>query len=233
MSVLGASIHADSKQPSTRTAWLRMATSSTAINVAPGLDILWEDLKDDLEASGVQQIAVLVTDRWIEPAVKKWGFEHTSAVISLRRTGGPIPPSLLSESLRVYEIALTDLNKVAGVDAAAFKPLWQYSQETLELAFLQAATITALAKGECMLGYQLSTQHAGSGHLARLAVVPEAQGQGLGSILIGEMLRFFESRGIHTITVNTQADNTPSRRLYRRWGFEPINHSAPVWTMML
>jgi GNAT superfamily N-acetyltransferase len=232
-SVLGVSIHADPKQPSTRTAWLRMAASDTAINAVPGLDVLWEDLKNDLEASGVQQIAVLATDRWIEPVVKRWGFKHTSAVISFRRPGGPIPPPPPSGSLQVYEIALTDLDIIAGIDAAAFKPLWQYNQETLELAFMQAATATALAEGERVLGYQLSTQHAGSGHLARLAVVPEAQGQGLGGILIREMLRFFESRGIHAITVNTQADNAPSQCLYRRWGFEPINHSAPVWTLML
>ena len=47
------------------------------------------------------------------------------------------------------------------------------------------------------------------------------------------MLRFFQQRGISLITVNTQADNLRSQRLYHRLGFEVLGPSAPVWTLDL
>jgi ribosomal protein S18 acetylase RimI-like enzyme len=84
-----------------------------------------------------------------------------------------------------------------------------------------------------VLGYQLSTSHSRDGHLARLAVLPDFQGRGLGGMLIGEMVRFFEGRGVTTLTVITQEDNLASQHLYRRLGFDYTGHRVPVWSINL
>ena len=87
-----------------------------------------------------------------------------------------------------------------------------------------------LEDGQQILGYQLSTWHIDTGHLARLAIRPERQGQGLGALLVGQMIRFFIERNIHHITVNTQENNTTSQRLYLRLGFKPVGHSVAYWS---
>jgi GNAT superfamily N-acetyltransferase len=230
-SLLGATIHAAQGDSPSVVAWLRMALPAP-FSARPALDALWEALYHDLRSAAVERVALLALVPWIEPAAGRWGFERTNAVISMRRTGGtiPLPPSA---PLHIRDASNADLDVIALIDAQAFAPLWRYSRETLAVAFSHAVTVTVLEDDERTLGYQLSTRYAGNGHLARLAVVPEAQGRGLGGLLIGEMVRFFEARGVSTITVNTQADNAYSRHLYARLGFKLVDHGVAVWTLDL
>jgi ribosomal protein S18 acetylase RimI-like enzyme len=67
------------------------------------------------------------------------------------------------------------------------------------------------------------------GHLARLAVLPAYQGRGVGYALVNDLLRQFVFRGIFRVTVNTQADNHASLRLYENMGFQRTGESYPVY----
>jgi ribosomal-protein-alanine N-acetyltransferase len=231
-SVLGATIH-DSPDGQDA-AWLRFALPGSAFRPGPTLDPLWEALRADLSASGVGIVALLVINRWVEEIATRWGFEETNAVITLVRRRGPIPlPPVPPVTLRELGKDTSELDTVARIDAEAFDSIWRYDRDTLAAAQEHAATFTCLERNGEMLGYQLSTAHGESGHLARLAVLPEAQGQGYGSALVGGMLRTFEQRGISVITVNTQEDNLRSQQLYDRLGFIPTGHRAPVWTLAL
>ncbi len=229
---LGATIHTPANDPKARIAWLRFAAPLARDHVSAELDCLWQALYDDLKTSGVQEIALLAASPRTGDMVRAWGFEQSNEVVSLRRSGSDLPESPhLPPGIR--EITLAELGVAAQVDEQAFTPLWQYSRETLECAFRQAATTTLLEHGKQVLGYQLSTVYAGTGHLARLAIIPEAQGQGYGGLLVREMLCFMAERQVKTVTVNTQADNTKSLRLYTRLGFERTGYSMPVWTLAI
>lgn len=228
--LVGASLYHPGTAPGV--AWVRFI-----LPAAPGdcglLGAVWDALADDLRAQGVRQVAILATEAWVRDLAAKWGFERTNAVITLRRARGPIPPPpappLAIREVRTHD----DLTAVAHLDALAFAPLWQYSQDTLAVAQQNAATFTMLQAGSRLLGYQLSTRHPGSGHLARLAVRPDAQGRGLAALLVGEMLRFMQARGVWAVTVNTQEDNLRSQRLYARLGFDLFGDAVPVWTLDL
>jgi ribosomal protein S18 acetylase RimI-like enzyme len=229
--LIGASVEQDGA------AWLRLVAtegSSDGCYHDDGClsDALWERLRDDLRACGVRQVAALLQEHWIRPVLSQWGFENTNAVVTLRRTSGPIPPYPLPP-LAIREAAPQDLPAVARVDAEAFPPLWRYDERTLWLASQLAATITVLTLEDAVIGYQLSTHHGVAGHLARLAIDPAHQGRGYGGLLIGDMLRFFARRDIDCASVNTQQDNLCSQRLYRRLGFQFTGHRAPVWTIEL
>jgi ribosomal protein S18 acetylase RimI-like enzyme len=80
-----------------------------------------------------------------------------------------------------------------------------------------------------MVGYQLSTTFRSTGHLARLAVLPSMQGQGVGSALLDDMIRRFGRHDILTVTVNTQSGNYRSQRLYHHYGFRRNGYDLPVW----
>mgnify|MGYP005860338367 CR=1 FL=1 len=205
-------------------AWLRF--------VLPADRQARQSLQGDLITLGVQQVSVLCFTPWIVVLLTEWGFKHTNAVVTLRYTEGVIPqPPRAPWNIR--QAVDNDLLSVAALDATAFPPLWQHSEATLQHARKQAATFTVLECEDILFGYQLSTQHANVGHLARLAVLPQAQGQGLGGLLVGEMIRSFQSRSTHVITVNTQEDNIRSQRLYRRLGFRDTGHSVAVWSVSL
>ncbi|MEK9164044.1 MAG: GNAT family N-acetyltransferase, partial [Chloroflexota bacterium] len=66
-------------------------------------------------------------------------------------------------------------------------------------------------------------------HLARLAVLPDWQGRGVGRALLSGVVDHFDSAGTPMITVNTQHDNTASLKLYQLFGFENTGEHFPVW----
>ena len=230
-SVLAATVHQTPQGE--RIAWLRFILPGTSLRQQEVLDALWGALSADLRERGVGQVALIIMDRWVTDFAAGWGFTETNAVVTRRRRQGPEPPPpdppLVMREVR----GPAELDGVVRVDQAAFHGIWQYGRDTLAAAQREAATFSRLERDGQTVGYQLSTRHAASGHLARLAVLPEAQGQGYGRLLIGHLLRFFEERGISLITVNTQEDNIRSLRLYTGLGFEFTGHRAPVWTLDL
>jgi ribosomal-protein-alanine N-acetyltransferase len=96
-----------------------------------------------------------------------------------------------------------------------------------------AAFCTLAKHNDSIVGYQISTQYRDGAHLARLGVDPEWQGQGIGTLLLQNLLSRFYQRQITTVTVNTQASNIRSQRLYRDFGFYRNGYDLPVWSVSL
>jgi ribosomal protein S18 acetylase RimI-like enzyme len=71
------------------------------------------------------------------------------------------------------------------------------------------------------------------GHLARLAVRPEYQGNGIGEALVRDMLSQFYRRGAQTVSVNTQKDNRASISLYQKAGFRLTGEEYPLYQISL
>lgn len=81
---------------------------------------------------------------------------------------------------------------------------------------------------------------ARSGELARLYLVKDAQGAGLGALMLAEALSFLRDR-FDRIYLSVYRDNIPAQRLYARHGFVKIHdyfymvgdHADPEWIMEL
>ncbi len=116
------------------------------------------------------------------------------------------------------------------VDAAAFEPLWQNSLPALSKAFSQAIYASVAENESGFVGYQLSTGNPFGAHLARLAVRPEAQGHGIASALISDLMTHVcHDESLSRITVNTQSDNGTSLALYEKIGFRRTGEQYPVY----
>jgi ribosomal protein S18 acetylase RimI-like enzyme len=122
-----------------------------------------------------------------------------------------------------------DLPAVAGLDMAAFDPLWQNSLQSLELAYPQAALATVVEAEGRLLGYQISTRNPLGAHLARLAVLPAFQGRGVGRALVSDLVQKAERLGMYRLTVNTQSDNAASLALYKKIGFRETGERYTVY----
>jgi ribosomal-protein-alanine N-acetyltransferase len=122
-----------------------------------------------------------------------------------------------------------DLAAVAELDAFAFTPLWQNSLDALEKALPQATAATVAEDAQGLVGYQISTANPFGAHLARLAVRPDAQRRGLGSLIVTDLIQRLKNKGIARLTVNTQSDNHASLALYRKMGFVLTGEKFPVY----
>lgn len=215
--------------------WLRVLALVDEQPDQQALRQVWEPLEQELrEEWGVQQVAALILNDWLVPLLERFGFRYHEQIITLRRSGPWMPPlPEHNHDVQIRTITHEDMVRVAQVDHAAFAPQWQLRAEELRHALRYAASCTVAVRDDEVIGYQLSTRHNTGAHLARLAVAPQAQRQGVGSALLRQQIQTFLHRGVQSITVNTQRSNTRSQALYRRFGFRYTSYDLPVWTRTL
>jgi ribosomal-protein-alanine N-acetyltransferase len=78
--------------------------------------------------------------------------------------------------------------------------------------------LVAMADG-VVVGYGGLCAYPDEAFVQTLAVAPEAQGQGLGAVLLQALLDEAARRRKTTVTLEVRADNAPAQRLYQRFGF--------------
>ena len=100
-------------------------------------------------------------------------------------------------------------------------------------AITQASSASLIEDQGEVLGYQITTSSPFGAHLARLAVQPSHQREGLGTALVNDAIESIQQIGLGQLSVNTQEKNTSSRRLYEKLGFRTTGKEFPVFEIQL
>lgn len=214
------------------TSWLRLIAVRDSAAIEQVLRALWEIMRVTLKPLGVKTLWMLTASDWVTEYAPLFGAEPLERIVTLRRDEHSLPP-LRNTAVRIRPAEWQDLAEMTRIDHAAFIPPWQLSLSDLRQAMRLAASCTVALLEERIVGYQLSTRHRESGHLARLAVEPDLQGGGVGGALLHRLLLYFHERSVHIVTVNTQETNTRSQRLYNYYGFFRNGYDLPVWSSTL
>lgn len=216
--------------------WLRCFAAQAFHSMKPAWKHLLSATRADLVARNAKAIYSISLTDWYEDLLLSESFQKVNEIVVLEL--------LLDQSLAesqfpdsgmfLRQMNLADLPEVFNLDRVCFAPLWQMNLKDLTTAFTvsQNCTILHTPAGE-IIGYQISNYLPAGGHLARIAVHPDFQGQGLSKSLLSDLLYRFQQTGINRITVNTQADNQISIHLYRQFGFTKIEEAYPVFRMDL
>ncbi|NOH03293.1 MAG: GNAT family N-acetyltransferase [Chloroflexi bacterium] len=211
-------------------AWIRLFTHQAHLTGPEAWSALWESAcAEAFQANPRVQIAAISVKQWFQNILLSSGFELMQDIVLLQRPGGnPLPVSAPAK-IRIRSMRHEDLLEVTRLDLAAFGPFWHNSLDSLQRAYSQAIHATVAENDAGMIGYQISTGNTFGAHLARLAVRPEAQGMGVGSALVGELIRQLNVYSTRNLSVNTQADNIASLALYKRLGFVRTGEYFPVF----
>lgn len=121
-----------------------------------------------------------------------------------------------------------DVSAAQNLLRAAFTPFIAIIGQ--EPAPMQADLATAQAEGRLWLAGEGQTISAlmvcfakdGALELDILAVAPEAQGQGLGAMMVNHAGALAQAAGLGTITLYTNAAMQGAQRLYARLGFDLV-----------
>lgn len=212
-------------------AWLRLFVFASHLSGAEAWMRLWPAARERFAAQDGGTAAAIVTQPWLEPILIANGFTVVNHIVLLEMNAAPNSQIQPPGGLRIRPMMPGDLPRVVDVDAAAFEPLWRNSLEGLASAFDQAFYASVVEDASGLLGYQLSTGGHFGTHLARLAVLPTAQRQGLGAFLVQDLIAHIPMDREPRLTVNTQADNTASHALYARLGFRRSGERFPVYAL--
>ncbi|MCC7362511.1 MAG: GNAT family N-acetyltransferase [Anaerolineales bacterium] len=214
------------------TAWLRLFVVVDDVPPVELWNLLWPRTAQALAAAGVRTAAALSLDSWIDPLVKSAGFQQTHSVVVLSRRRGPAPSPSPSPA-RIRPAQPADYEAVAATDLAAFASPWQMSAAVIADAIRRADYLTVAEVEGQVAGYQLTTPTSQGAHLARLAVQPAWQGQGIGGALVADLIEHANRRNYRELTVNTQDNNAGSLAVYQRLGFVRGAVQYPVYLRAL
>jgi [ribosomal protein S18]-alanine N-acetyltransferase len=211
-------------------AWIRLFAVVQTISVERAWEALWYEALEELrQLNEPQWVAALALWPWFAELLQDQNFIEDTRVVMLQWEGGSNLPEANPTDLIIRPMNYDDIGEVHRVDEAAFAPIWQNSRPSLELAYRQALIATVAETQGRMVGYQISTPTPVGGHLARLAVLPDFQGLGIGYCLVRNLLSQFRQRGARKVTVNTQKNNPASLSLYKRMGFRLTGEEYPVY----
>ena len=212
----------------TQFAWVRLA----AHNFTDSIDVMkvhWNRVKHILQQQDICCVCALSTNKWSETLLNSWGYTATGEIVALRREHKSTP-SVTQSLAKIREATYDDLSEITSVDNAVFNDMWQYSSQMLNLALNKAQYATVAVMNTSCIGYLLATIDTNVLFIARLAVSPEYQRQGIGRALIVNMLNCYQDAKHKTIEVVTQNDNYASISLYQSLDFQLIGPVASLWT---
>jgi ribosomal-protein-alanine N-acetyltransferase len=183
--------------------------------------------------SALVKVAVIPLHAWFQEVLDQSEFKFTHEVVVLSWKGEKPPRASLTPGVLVRPMKKSDLPDVERIDWAAFAHIWRNSLPCLETAFRQSVVATVAEVSGQLVGYQISTGTTASGHLARLAIHPGFQGQGIGYAIVRDLLERFEQRGMLHVTVNTQHNNVASLALYKKASFHLTGEVYPVYEHLI
>ena len=213
-----------------KVAWIRLFAASRQLKPQKAWEAMWCQAKEELSRTpSVVWAAAIPLQNWFRSLLEKSQFSISHHIVMMKWERQPIKNGAIPSWLSIRSMMPDDLSAILIVDEAAFVPVWQNSLISLEVAFRQAGIATVAEIDGHIVGYQISTPTHMGGHLARLAVLPAFQGQGLGNALLLDLLTQFERRGALVVSVNTQKDNLASISLYKKNGFKYSGEEYPIF----
>ena len=215
-------------------AWIRLFTFAPHLSGPEAWSALWEAARADMSSSNPRvQAAGIVMKQWFQSLLLNDGFEprHNILLLELREENY-IPPRSLPDA-RIRPMTEDDLFEVESLDREAFGGFWHNSFDSLQRARAQSMSATVAEDANGILGYQISTGNPFGAHLARLGVRVEAQGRGVASALMDNLIQQMGGLRSGRLSVNTQEDNLASLRFYEKLGFAPTGEYYPVFVQSM
>jgi [ribosomal protein S18]-alanine N-acetyltransferase len=210
-------------------AWVRLFAFGGQISAVEAWSALWNVARDEIAFRRGAHVAVIAMQSWMHDLLAHTEFITSQNIVMLEWRGRPFLQPSLPTGMVLRAMTEADLAAVEQVDADAFDPLWHISLDNLWRAYSQSVVTAVVESQERLLGYQMSTGKASGAHLARLAVRKDAQGFGLGTALVADLIGQMRRRGADLISVNTQNDNHVSLTLYQKTGFLRTGEEYPVF----
>ena len=126
---------------------------------------------------------------------------------------------------------MEDVDRIMSVMTQAFDPHWgeAWTRRQIEDALTLPSTGYVLAghdgnwpdDGQDAAAFALTRQTLDEAELLLIAVVPHAQGRGLGRAVLGRVIGEARARGAAKLFLEMR-NNNPAEHLYRVMGFEPV-----------
>lgn len=209
--------------------WIRLFATAPGYPPQRAWKGLWPEVRTWLRKHQPgAEIHSLAVNQELVAILRKADFQQISQVVSLVWDVNTARWPKTRKDVVIRRMTPADLPRVAEIDRDAFQPLWRNTLDELQSALSVSFYATVGLIADQIMGYQISTANPQGGHLARLAVDPAYQGEGIAIKILDDLLESATQRGMVEVSVNTQRENQRSLALYQKFGFSLSEEAYPV-----
>ncbi len=131
--------------------------------------------------------------------------------------------------LRTRRARRTDVPSILELDELAFDTFWRFDHaELIEATKATPRHRFHVTRTTPAVGYHITGLAHQQGYLQRIAVHPDAQGEGWGRTLVYDALAWLQRNGAVSALVNTQLQNERAVAVYLATGFTMEAHRLHV-----
>lgn len=191
------------------------------------LDMFLPLVEETVRQKGVSALVQIGYAPWLTTVLRERGFASRDWVVTYEWHYQPVTVDG-SQTVSIRSAHLRDLPTLLSLDERIFGPIWHKPISSFEEALARAFIFSVAEQDGEIVGYQWCESHERHGHITRLAVRPDWEGQGVGTRLLTEALVSMVKAGVSWITLNTQESNLRSQTLYERHGFQLTSDRVAV-----
>ena len=217
------------RQPVATARYLVLREESERQKLATEVLPLWEQFLLDLRQGW---LAFHGCPAWLANDLAVAGYRQQAVVISyvLKLSAAQRFSYPLEE---VRRASPQDGVLVLALDQAAFDPFWRLNEDLVAAAPANSVYYLVAEQEGQLVGYLMAERWGERAYLSRIGVLPEKQGQGIGTQLMRAALALMQQDGLCQVLLNTQEDNFRSRALYEGLGFVPTGQPEIFWSKEL
>jgi [ribosomal protein S18]-alanine N-acetyltransferase len=131
---------------------------------------------------------------------------------------------------RVAAMSVADIPAVQRIERESFRSPWPSYAFRQELETNRLARYVVVCDGSEIVGYAGLWLMVDEAHVTTFAVAPERRREGIGEVLLGEVLTLSSEIGATVATLEVRASNMPARKLYEKYGFQPVGVRRRYYT---
>lgn len=123
--------------------------------------------------------------------------------------------------MEIRKMVLEDLDSISDNLEKDYDDLWNYNVFKSEFENVNAKYIVAIQDDE-IIGFAGIWTIIDVAHIANIVVKKTHRLQGIGSILLQELIKISKELKMNEITLEVNEHNTPAINLYKKYGFEIV-----------
>lgn len=123
--------------------------------------------------------------------------------------------------MNIRNMEKQDIQQICQIEQVSFSDPWSQSSFLQELENPLASYFVAAAE-QIIMGYAGIWKIFDEGHITNIAVSPDFRNNGVGTILLTEMIKVCKEQGIQRFTLEVRRSNKHALQLYLKFGFQEV-----------
>ncbi len=121
--------------------------------------------------------------------------------------------------IQIHKMDIQDVNKISSILASEFDDFWSERLLKNEIENPNSKCIMAKNDDE-IVGFACIWKAVDDIHITNIVVKKSYRKQGIGSLLLQELIKLSKTKNINSITLEVKSSNLPAQKLYSKYDFK-------------